>query len=251
MLLPPQRRAGERVPAVVNVYPNTDGQCYSTNLWHFDPYNRQLLAAAGYAVVFANTSAAAGEHESESAPSLTRAVIAAVDAASEAGYIDGTRVGLLGFSQGHHSALQVLTQTGRFKGAAIGYGISNFTSQYGAMPLYMRLGRDAVGVGDAPRFEAPSSDNWLGAKLWEDPERYIRNSPVFDADKVHTPLLILHSDFDAFPLGQTAEIFSALYRLRRRASYVTYWGEGHLNLSPANIRDMWQRLILWYDENLQ
>lgn len=101
------------------------------------------------------------------------------------------------------------------------------------------------------RFELEASANFLGTRPWENPQRYIVTSPVFEAEKIETPVLIMHSDFDSFPLGQSEEIFTALYRQRKEATHVTYWGEGHGNRSPANIRDMWERIFDWYDSHLR
>jgi dipeptidyl aminopeptidase/acylaminoacyl peptidase len=253
LLLPPGRARNARLPVIVDVYPNADyGDCakWGSDIWTFDPYNRQLLATRGFAVLFPNTSRALTETVDGPTQDLPSAVLAAIDEAARRDVIDPQRLGLFGLSQGHQSVLQIVTNSHRFKAAVASHGISNFASEYGAMPLYSRLSQDAFSIGDAPRYESKQSDTWLGAPPWQDPMRYIRNSPLFFADKIDTPLLVMQSDFDAFPLDQSAEIFSALYRLRKEAVYVTYWGEGHGNLSPANIRDMWSRIFQWYDQHL-
>jgi dipeptidyl aminopeptidase/acylaminoacyl peptidase len=80
---------------------------------------------------------------------------------------------------------------------------------------------------------------------WEDAARYVRNSPLFYADRVQTPLMIIQGDMDYVSLQQGEEFFTALYRQGKRAAFVRYWGEGHVLESPANIRDMWQRILAW------
>jgi dipeptidyl aminopeptidase/acylaminoacyl peptidase len=57
---------------------------------------------------------------------------------------------------------------------------------------------------------------------------------------------MIHSDMDAFGLSQYDEMFTALYRQRKEARFVRYWGEGHAPSSPANLRDMWERIFAWY-----
>ena len=74
--------------------------------------------------------------------------------------------------------------------------------------------------------------------------------PSIHADRITTPLLIAHGDLDPFPLSQSEEMFSALWRLRREVTYVTYWGEAHGNLSPPNVRDLWARIFDWYADRL-
>ena len=85
----------------------------------------------------------------------------------------------------------------------------------------------------------------MGVPPWKDPDRYIRNSPLTYASKVTTPLLIVQGDMDYVPIQQGEEFFSALYRQNKPASFVRYWGEGHILESPANITDLWTRLFAW------
>jgi dipeptidyl aminopeptidase/acylaminoacyl peptidase len=75
--------------------------------------------------------------------------------------------------------------------------------------------------------------------------RYIRNSPITYADRVTTPLLIVQGDMDYVPLQQGEEFFTALYRQNKPASFVRYWGEGHIIESPANVADMWAKICAW------
>jgi dipeptidyl aminopeptidase/acylaminoacyl peptidase len=70
---------------------------------------------------------------------------------------------------------------------------------------------------------------------------------VFFVDRVETPLMIIQGDMDYVALQQGEEFFMSLYRQGKRARFVRYWGEGHVLESPANIRDMWQRVFDWFD----
>jgi dipeptidyl aminopeptidase/acylaminoacyl peptidase len=51
-------------------------------------------------------------------------------------------------------------------------------------------------------------------------------------------------------MEQAEQFFTALYRLGKQATFVRYWGEGHLISSPANVRDMWHRIFQWLDHHL-
>lgn len=248
VLLPPDFRRGRRYPLVVWLYPRASGACMESDDYSSSSF--ELLAARGYIVLYAANPRPLIRTPEMPLGKLTPVVLAAVDEAVRTGYADADRVGLYGWSQGHHAVLQALTETDRFKAAVIGNGISNALSHYSSLPLHQRMLPEHFGFGAAGRYELNSGPNGLGAAPWDDPMRFVRNSPVLHADRIHTPLLIFQSDFDQFPLEQSEQVFSALYRLRREAVYVTYWGEAHGILSPANIRDMWRRMFDWYDRRL-
>lgn len=252
MLLPPGWKADRRYPLVVNLYPGTRSieSCESQGPNHFNPHNFQILSAHGYIVLFAANPSHLIRTPESPLGKLAPVVLAAIDQAIQEGYADPGRIGIYGSSQGHHAVLQVLTQTDRFKAAIVQNGISNPLSHYGSLPLFHRMIPEPHNFGNPDRYELNSGPNGLGAKPWEDPMRYVQNSPVLHADKIRTPLLILHSDMDQFPLEQSEQLFSVLYRLRKEATYVTYWGEPHGLISPANIRDMWRRIFEWYDKFL-
>ena len=91
----------------------------------------------------------------------------------------------------------------------------------------------------------------MKAPPWAEPGRYIQNSPIFAADKVQTPVMIIQGDIDYVSIGQGEEFFMALYRQGKPARFVRYWGEGHSIDSPANIRDEWQQIFGWLDQNLK
>jgi dipeptidyl aminopeptidase/acylaminoacyl peptidase len=84
--------------------------------------------------------------------------------------------------------------------------------------------------------------------FWRNGDHYRRNSPLSYVDRVQTPLLILHGDLDAIPITEPEMFFKALVMQGKPAQFVRYWGEGHGNKTPANVRDYWQRIFSWYDE---
>jgi dipeptidyl aminopeptidase/acylaminoacyl peptidase len=113
----------------------------------------------------------------------------------------------------------------------------------------------AASYGDFPHEllivppKAETGQLWMGSPPWIEPMRYVRNSPIFQADRVRTPLLIIQGDEDYVPIQQGEEFFTALYRHGKRARFVRYWGEGHVLESPANIRDLWAQIYRWLEEN--
>jgi dipeptidyl aminopeptidase/acylaminoacyl peptidase len=86
----------------------------------------------------------------------------------------------------------------------------------------------------------------MGVPLLADPARYLRNSPVFAADRITTPLLIVSGDLDMMGIKSEA-MFTMLNRQGKRAEFVRYLGEGHELDSPANVLDLWQRVFNWLD----
>ena len=77
---------------------------------------------------------------------------------------------------------------------------------------------------------------------------YLINSPLTYVERVRTPLLMLHGDFDGATIVQAEEFYSALDRLGKRARLVKYYGDDHVLQSPANIRDSWRQILAWFDE---
>ena len=90
-----------------------------------------------------------------------------------------------------------------------------------------------------------SSQGGMGAPPWRDPERYLRNSPLMQVEEVATPIMLIHGDLDYVPVSQAEEYFTALTRLNKDAVFVRYFGEDHIFNSPANIRDMRERILRW------
>jgi len=165
------------------------------------------------------------------------------------GIADPDRLGLMGHSYGGYGTYALITQTQRFRAAVALAGIADLVSLYGQFDARLRY--DAypyefllIGLAEAGQLR-------MGAPPWQDAERYVRNSPLFAAGDVQTPLLIIQGDMDYVPLQQGEQFFSALYRQGKRARFVRYWGEGHVLQSPANIQDMWQRIFSWFDEFLR
>src|SRR5690606_28193704 len=92
----------------------------------------------------------------------------------------------------------------------------------------------------------------IGGTPWQYPLRYMENSPIFFADKVRTPVLILHNDQDgAVPWYQGIEYFMALRRLGKEAYLFNYVGEDHGLRKRANQRDWTRRMQEFFDHHLK
>jgi dipeptidyl aminopeptidase/acylaminoacyl peptidase len=181
---------------------------------------------------------------------LTKGVLPAVDRAIDLGIADPKRLGVMGQSYGGFSTYGLITQTDRFGAAVAMAGLSDFISLYGLFDARMRYTDTAEeNLFQMALFEAGQTR--MGSPPWKDIGRYLRNSPLFYVERVKTPLMIIQGDMDYVALQQGEQFFTALYRQGKRASFVRYWGEGHVLEGPANIRDMWERIYAWFDENLK
>ncbi len=161
----------------------------------------------------------------------------------EEGFVDPARIGVQGHSWGGYQIAHMITQTDIFAAAEAGAPVSNMTSAYGGI-------RWASGMNRAMQYEKTQSR--IGATLWEGLPRYIENSPLFWADKVNTPVLMLHNDEDgAVPWYQGIEFFTALRRLGKPTWLVNYNGEPHGVRKYQNRKDWAERMQQFFDHYLQ
>jgi dipeptidyl aminopeptidase/acylaminoacyl peptidase len=101
-------------------------------------------------------------------------------------------------------------------------------------------------------FQYERSQSRLGGTLWEKPRQYIENSPIFYADKIKTPLAIMHNDKDgAVPWYQGIELFVALRRLDKPCWLLNYNGAPHNLSRRADSKDISIRLSQFFDHFLK
>jgi dipeptidyl aminopeptidase/acylaminoacyl peptidase len=254
VLLPHDRAAGKRYPVLTWIYAgsvvrDTGGEASLADKFSNNGLNMLPLVARGYAVLFPSIPLGPEGKAGDPMIDLPKGVIAAVDRLIDLGIADPERLAVGGHSYGGYSTFGVVAYTNRFKAAIASAGVSNLVSQFGTFDARFRYGETATeGIsrmrwteGGQGRMAATPHEN-----LW----RYLRNSPLYYADRVQTPLLIIQGDIDFVPLSQGEEFFSALYRQGKTARFLRYWGEGHSVESPANTRHMWQEIFDWLDTHL-
>jgi len=158
-------------------------------------------------------------------------------------WVDGEHIGIQGQSWGGYQVAYLVTQTNMFTAAMAGAPVSNMTSAYGGIRW---------GSGMSRMFQYEGSQSRLGGTLWEKPWRYIENSPVFFADKVETPLLMMHNDKDgAVPWYQGIEYFVALRRLNKPVWMLTYNDAPHNLKRRADCKDLSIRMLQFFDYYLK
>jgi len=171
------------------------------------------------------------------------AVISGTNALAAYDFVDTTRMGLQGQSWGGYQTAWIVTRTSKFKAAMAGAPVSNMTSAYGGIRWESGMVRE---------FQYEQGQSRIGATLWERPDLYIENSPLFAADKVETPLLIMSNDGDgAVPWYQGIELFTALRRLNKPAWLLNYNGDEHNLSRRSNMLDLDQRMMQFFDHYLK
>ena len=253
LLLPYGYTSGRRYPTIVYVY---GGSLAPAGNWA-NPYkfisrsllDPLLLAGRGYAMLIPSIPLESMGKASDPMLDLDKGVQPAIEKVVEMGISDPDRIGVMGHSYGGYTVYGLVTQTQRFKAAVAYAGVTDLLSLYGRLDPRYRFS-DFVNPMSGP-FLLEAQQLRMGVPPWRDLQRYLRNSPYLHADKVTTPLLMIHGDLDSHPLSDAEQFFVALNRLGKRAKLVRYLGEGHVVESPGNLIDMWEHIFNWFDQFLQ
>jgi hypothetical protein len=161
----------------------------------------------------------------------------------EMGIADPNAIGLQGHSWSGYQTAFIITQTDFFKAASAGAPVSNMTSAYSGIRL---------GSGLARQFQYEKQQSRIGGNLWDSLDNYIKNSPVFAAPKVNTPLLIEFGDIDdAVPWQQGIELYLAFRRLNKPVFMLEYEKEPHILRKYYNKVDYAIKMKQFFDHYLK
>lgn len=170
-------------------------------------------------------------------------VMSGIDEVLKGGYVDEKRIGAAGHSWGGYQTAYLATRTDRFAALESGAPVVNMFSAYGGIRW---------GSGMARAFQYEHGQSRIGQSIWEAPELYKENSPLFDMDKVSTPLLIMHNDTDGHvPWYQGIEFAVALKRLGKTYWMLNYTGEPHWPTKMANKVDFQTRMMQFFGHYLK
>lgn len=176
-------------------------------------------------------------------PSAFNSIMPGVHAVVAKGFIDSDNMAIQGQSWGGYQVAYLITQTNMFKAAGAGAPVVNMTSAYGGIRW---------GTGMSRMFQYEQTQSRIGGTLWDKPSHYIENSPLFYADRVQTPVLIMHNDADgAVPWYQGIEMFMSLKRLNSPAWLLVYNDEDHNLVQRKNRKDLSVRLSQFFDHYLK
>ncbi len=175
--------------------------------------------------------------------SSLKSVVPGLKKLVEMGVADPDALGLHGHSWSGYTTAYMVTQTNLFAAAVAGAPVSNMTSAYGGIRW---------GTGLARQFQYEMTQSRLSGSLWDDRYQYIENSPLFYADRVETPIVLMHGDEDdAVPWYQSIEFYLALRRTGKRAVFLQYRGEPHHPQRYGNKLDYSIKMKEFFDHYLK
>ena len=237
LFLPANYEKGKRYPTLVYYYEKMSQQLNRYAQPSANGFNKSVYTSNGYAVLMPDITYKVND------PGMSAAwcVLPAIDAAVAAGVVDRAKVGLQGHSWGGYQTAFLITQA-EFAAAVAGAPLTNMISMYSS--IYFNSGS-----ANQPIFE--SSQGRFKGGYWDNLEAYQRNSPVYYADRVKTPLIILHNDKDgAVDWNQGIEYYNTLRRLKKPVVMLQYVGENHGLQKPANQKDYTVRMKEFFDHHL-
>jgi dipeptidyl aminopeptidase/acylaminoacyl peptidase len=201
--------------------------------------NPTEYASAGYLILIPDIRYQAG-HPAKSAYNC---IVSGTDYVVKNYPVDSTRLGLQGQSWGGYQTAQLITMTNKYAAAMAGAPVGNMFSAYGGIRWGSGLNR---------QFQYESAQSRIGKTIWEAPELYIENSPLFHLPKVKTPLLMMHNDKDgAVPWYQGIELYNGMRRLGKPCWLLNYNEDDHnLRKDPYKM-DLSIRMRQFFDHYLQ
>jgi dipeptidyl aminopeptidase/acylaminoacyl peptidase len=247
VLLPAGARRGDRLPAVVFLYPGGKVTRSAAEFGGGMPSTVpvSVFTTRGYAVLLAELPIGPDGVAGNPLPEMVEVLLPQVYHAAELGYIDLNRVAVSGQSYGGYGTASVISGTNVFRAAVAISGLYDLPGRYSWM--------DRNGLAGSARW-SETGQGRMGTHPWADLRRYLDNSPYYQADRIHTPLLMLHGEADnTCPVEDARKMFNALKRLDRTAQLATYAGEGHVvyEWSTANAVDGTSRMLEFLDRHLK
>jgi acetyl esterase/lipase len=244
VLLPAGAKRGDRLPGLVLMYPGGDvsreAEQYGGGASLSVP--TLLFTSRGYAVILANLTLGPNREAGNPMQEMVDVLLPQVYRAAELGYVDLERLALSGQSFGGFGTAAIISRTNLFRAAVAVSGIFDLPGTYG----HMDQGGGSFWIGWSEGGQAR-----MGTHPWANLRRYLDNSPYYQADKIFTPLLIVHGDADmAYHDGQ--KLFTALRRLERPAQLASYAGQGHViyEWKRASAIDAARRIVEFYRRHL-
>lgn len=232
--------ANKKYPMIVNFYEQSSDRLHR----HPNPtpgrstINYSYYTNRGYLIFNPDVKYKIG-YPGESA---LKTVVSGVESLIEKGFVDKENIGVQGHSWGGYQIAYLITKTDLFKCAEAGAPVVNMVSAYGGIRWRTGLSR---------MFQYERTQSRIGGTLWEVPNLYLENSPIFEVDKINTPVLILHNDNDgAVPWYQGIEFFVALRRLGKPSWMLNYNDEPHWPVKRQNRVDFQIRLAQFFDHYL-
>ncbi len=239
-VLPPEFDASRKYPMIVHYY----GGCSPTSRYLVGSYSPELYAAQGYVFLVVNPSGATGFGQEFAARHVNTAGDVVADDIIEAvqtfckdhPYVNTDRIGCFSASYGGFMTQLLLSKTDMFATGISHAGISDHTSYWGE------------GYWGYSYSEVSMADSYP----WTRKDLYVDRSPLYMADRIHTPILFLHGSADTnVPIGESIQMFTAMKLLGNETAFVVVDGENH-GISDYAKRRQWLRTIsAWFSKYLK
>ncbi len=230
----------KKYPLIVNFYERNSETLYSYRMPepHRSTIDYHFYNSNGYIVFNPDITYKTG-YPGES---CYNSVMPGIASLIEKGYIDEKAIAAQGHSWGGYQVAYLATRTNLFAAIESGAPVVNMFSAYGGIRWGSGLNRS---------FQYEHTQSRIGASIWETPQLYTENSPLFTMDKVETPILIMHNDNDGHvPWHLGVEYFIALKRLQKPVWLLNYPGEIHWPMKLANRIDFQKRMFQFFNHYL-
>ncbi len=238
LFLPANYQPGKSYPTIVYIYEKLSQGLNGYTSPTFSGFNKSVYTSNGYAVFMPDIK----YKINDPGMSAVWCILPGLQAAIATGVVDKDKVALHGHSWGGYQTAFMVTQSDAFKAAIAGAPLTDMISMYNLIYWNSGGGNMSIFESSQGRFTTSPVDN---------AEAYIRNSPVFHAKNVKTPLIILHNDKDgAVDFTQGIEYFNQLRRLQKQVVMLQYKGENHGLRVPANMKDYAVRMKEFFDHQL-
>lgn len=239
LFLPADYQKGKSYPTIVYIYEKLSQNLNRYTMPGYSGFNKSVYTSNGYAVLMPDIT----YKINDPGMSAVWCVLPALKAAEATGIVDPARVGLQGHSWGGYQSAFLVTQTDAFAAAVPGAALTDMVSMYSS--IFWNSGGT-----NQPIFE--SSQARFAGGFWNNLEAYVRNSPVYQAERVKTPVMLLHNNKDgAVDWNQGIEYYNALRRLKKPVIMLEYVGENHGLQKPANRKDYGMRMREFFDHYLK
>jgi dipeptidyl aminopeptidase/acylaminoacyl peptidase len=214
--LPENYKKGKKYPVFVYFYERFSDRKNLFNMPkvnHRPPYS--LYLGNEYVMFFPDVKF----YDGMPGESSKAALIAGCDKLVEMGIADKDRIVMHGHSWSGYESAWIVTQTDYFAACVSGAPVSNMTSAYSGIRL---------GSGLARQFQYETQQSRIGGNIIDSLDAYIKNSPIFFADQMNTPLMVMFGDVDeAVPWQQGIELYLALRRFDKNCIFLQYENEPH------------------------
>jgi dipeptidyl aminopeptidase/acylaminoacyl peptidase len=236
--------SSKRYPVIVYYYEKVSGGLHQFLMPALSngALNIPWFVSRGYLVFVPDIHYAVGTI----AKSVVNSVLPGVQQLLKLPFIDSSAIGIQGHSFGGSETNILITETNLFAAAVEGAGSSDLISKYGSL-----LPTENFDGQGSFHLERGGQDR-MNSLLWEDKAAYIENSSIFKADKVTTPLLIMHNKADqSVPWGQAVELFIALRRLEKPVWMLQYDKGGHGVRGTKDQMDFTTRMTQFFEHYLK